>query len=147
MAGRAAARGKASRPASGSTARPVPAGYSGYFQTNIAVWRPSTGFWYVNLFLGSAVSIQAQFGTAGDIPVPGDYGPSNGSNNAPDGRGDFAVFRPSTGTWYVSRNRNGVVDLAVQFGANGDIPLGGIYDSDPTINSPFAVGPPTAPGT
>jgi VCBS repeat protein len=117
---------------------PVPADYNGDFRTDIAVWRPSTGFWYVNLGLGSTVSIQAQFGTAGDIPVPGDYGPSNASN-APDGMAEFAVFRPSTGTWYVSRNRDGVVDLARQFGTNGDIPVGGVYDSDPIINSPFAV--------
>jgi len=117
---------------------PVPADYGGDFNTDIAVWRPSTGTWYVDLDNNGTVNIQAQFGTAGDIPVPGDYGPSNVSN-APDGLADFAVFRPSTGTWYVSRNRNGVVDLAVQFGTNGDIPVGGVYASNPTINSPFAV--------
>jgi hypothetical protein len=117
---------------------PVPADYDGGFRTSIAVWRPSNGFWYVDTDFDGSVDIQAQFGTAGDIPVPGDYGPSN-SSNAPDGFADFAVFRPSTGTWYVSRNRNGVVDLAVQFGTNGDIPVGGVYDSDPNIHSPFAV--------
>jgi len=123
---------------------PVPADYNGDFRTDLAVWRPSTGFWYVSLSsplslpFSGAVNIQAQFGTAGDIPVPGDYGPS-GISNAPDGLADFAVFRPSTGTWYVSRNRNGVVDLAVQFGTAGDIPVGGVYDADPRINSPFAV--------
>jgi hypothetical protein len=117
---------------------PVPADYFGDFTTDIAVWRPSTGTWYVDLDNNGTVNIQAQFGTAGDIPVPGDYGPSN-SSNAPDGRSDFAVFRPSTGTWYVSRDRNGVVDLAVQFGTNGDIPVGGVYDTAPTISSPFAV--------
>ena len=117
---------------------PVPGYYSGFFNTNIAVWRPSTGTWYVDLDNNGTVDIQAQFGTAGDIPVPGDYGPSSGAGY-PDGVTDFAVFRPSTGTWYVSRNRNGVVDLAVQFGTNGDIPIGGIYDLNPVINSPFAV--------
>jgi hypothetical protein len=116
----------------------VPADYSGDFRTDLAVWRPSNGNWYVNTGLNGTVNINAQFGTAGDIPVPGDYGPSNVSN-APDSLADFAVFRPSTGTWYVSRNRNGVVDLAVQFGTNGDIPVGGIYDFNPDINSPFAV--------
>jgi len=117
---------------------PVPADYNGDFRTDIAVWRPSTGFWYVDTNLNGLIDIQAQFGTAGDIPVPGDYGPSNPSG-APDGLADFAVFRPSSGTWYVNRSHNGVVDLAVQFGTAGDIPVGGIYDSNPTINSPFAV--------
>ncbi len=117
---------------------PVPADYNGDLQTDIAVWRPSTGFWYVDTNLNSAINIQAQFGTSGDIPVPGDYGPTNASG-APDGQADFAVFRPSTGTWYVSRNRDGIVSLAVQFGANGDIPVGGVFDNDPFICSPFAV--------
>ena len=117
---------------------PVPADYNGDFRTDIAVWRPSNGNWYVNVFLDGVVHFQGQFGTAGDIPVPGDYGPTD-SSNAPDGFADFAVFRPSTGTWYVSRNRNSVVDLAVQFGTNGDIPVGGIYDNNPYIDSPFAV--------
>ncbi len=117
---------------------PVPADYNGDYLTDIAVWRPSTGTWYVDTNLNGMVNIQAQFGTSGDIPVPGDYGPS-GVSNAPDGRADFAVFRPSTGTWYISRNRNGVVSQATQLGTNGDIPVGGIYDSNPDVNSPFAV--------
>ncbi len=117
---------------------PVPADYNGDFRTDIAVWRPSTGFWYVNLGLSGTVDILAQFGTAGDIPVPGDYGPSSLSG-APDGRADFAVFRPSNGTWYVSRNRDGVVSQATQFGTSGDIPVGGIYDNNPNVHSPFAV--------
>jgi len=50
-----------------------------------------------------------QFGASGDLPVPGDY----------DGNGttDIAVFRPSTGVWYV---RNGAT---VAWGASGDRPL------------------------
>ena len=116
---------------------PVPADYDGDLSTDIAVWRPSNGNWYVDIGLNGTVDINAQFGTNGVIPVPGDYGPS--SAGVPDGIAEFAVFRPSTGTWYVSRNRNGVVSLAVQFGTSGDIPVGGIYDSDPNSNSPFAV--------
>ena len=50
-----------------------------------------------------------QFGDVNDMPVPGDY---NG-----DGRMDVAVYRPSTGQWFV-RNQ-----FVVQFGDPGDIPV------------------------
>ena len=69
--------------------------------------------------------------------MPGDYGPA--SSGIPDGRADFVVFRPFTGFWYVSRNQDGVVSQAAQFGTNGDIPVGGVYDNNSFINSPFAV--------
>jgi|GEM_PF-2575115 len=55
---------------------------------DLAVWRPSTGVWYV---LGGQGSQQVfmQWGGSGDVTVPGDY---DG-----DGKTDFSVFRPSEG--------------------------------------------------
>jgi hypothetical protein len=49
----------------------------------------------------------------GDLPVPGDF----------DGNGTFdvAVYRPSSGVWYV---RNGAT---VQWGVAGDIPASRAY--------------------
>ncbi len=116
---------------------PVPADYDGDFMADFAVWRPSTGFWFVKKTSNGGV-ISAQFGQGGDIPVPGDFGPNTAGTSA-DGRADFAIFRPSNGTWYVSRNRDGVADLTVAFGQNGDIPLGGIYDNNPAAQSCFGV--------
>ena len=78
--------------------------------TPIAVFRPSDGVWYIN-GVGST-----QWGTSGDIPVPGDY---NG-----DGITDIAVFRPADGVWYI----NGVG--STQWGTSGDIPVPGDYNGD-----------------
>ena len=66
----------------------VPLDFNGNGGADLAVFRPSSGHWFIN-GVGSP-----QFGLPGDIPVPGDY----------DGNGvaDIAVYRPSTGQWFVS---------------------------------------------
>jgi hypothetical protein len=71
--------------------------------SELAVWRPSSGTWYVRGVGG------VQWGAPGDIPAAGDY-------NA-DGSADLAVWRPSDGTWYIRR----IAD--VQWGRRGDVPV------------------------
>ncbi len=68
------------------------------FRSDIAVFRPSTGMWYVQ---GVA---NLTWGGVGDVPVTGDY---DG-----DGTMDISVFRPSNGTWYLRHSSTGAsVDL------------------------------------
>ncbi len=77
-----------------------------------AIWRPSTGEWFV-LRSGGGVLVQ-QWGLNGDIPVPGDF--------SGDGKTDYAVFRPSEGTWYILYSHNNEVRV-YRWGLPGDVPI------------------------
>nr|HPJ72126.1 SdiA-regulated domain-containing protein [bacterium] len=104
------------------TATPVPASsravlgdYNGDGTAELALFRPSTGGW----FLRGVTS--AVFGAAADIPAPADY---DG-----DGAWDRAVWRPGTGKWMVS----GIT--AFFYGAENDDPAPADYDGDGTAEA------------
>lgn len=91
---------------------------------DLAIWRPSTGYWWVMGGQGSQQTSQ-QWGMANDIPVPGDY---DG-----DGKTDFSIFRPDTtahtGTWYVLYSSSGSW-TSYQFGLDDDKVAQADYDGD-----------------
>jgi hypothetical protein len=86
--------------------------FTGNNKADIAIYRPSNGYWYVKG--GSNVRWGIQ---AGDQPVPGDY---NG-----DGTTDIAVYRNSNGYWYIIGVGN--YRWGIQ---SGDIPVPGDYNKD-----------------
>lgn len=69
--------------------------YDGDRKTDIAVFRPTAGTWYIQRSSDNQLQV-TEFGVLGDRPQPGDY---NG-----DGKAEPALFHPSTGTWYTSPN-------------------------------------------
>lgn len=96
------------------------ADFDGDSRTDLTVFRPSSGAWYI-LNSSNAAFRAVQFGSNGDIPAPEDY---DGDNIT-----DIAVFRPSSGSWFLLLSSNGAFS-GTQFGQNGDIPVAGDFDGD-----------------
>jgi len=102
---------------------PLSADFDGDGRKDLAVYRGTTGEWFI---LGSSTGYRTvTWGAAslGDIPVPADY---DG-----DGRADIAVFRQATSQWIIVRSSNGSV-VQVNWGAAalGDVPVPADYDGD-----------------
>lgn len=97
-----------------------PSDFDGDGKSDVAVWRPSTGVWYVNRSLDNGFDA-SQFGGGafGDVVVPGNY---DG-----DKKIDYAVYR--NGIWYIMNSSNGSI-RTVQFGLASDKPIPGDYDGD-----------------
>jgi hypothetical protein len=99
---------------------PAPGDFDADGKTDYAIYRNSTGFWYIHQSSDGAWAV-LPFGLSGDIAVPNDY---NGG-----GKTDLAVFRPSDGNWYfwfTEQQQFG----AVHFGLTGDKPVPADYDGD-----------------
>ena len=90
--------------------------FDGDGKSDVSVFRPDNGFWYI---LGSQNGFSGtQFGAISDKIVPADY---DG-----DGRTDLAVYRD--GNWFLQRSSAGF--SSVSFGVSTDIPQPADFDND-----------------
>lgn len=95
------------------------ADFDGDGKSDVSVFRPDAGVWFILNSRNSSVS-GVGFGNSSDILAPGDY---DG-----DGKTDTAIFRPSDSTWYILAKAG--TFSARQFGASGDIPVPADYNGD-----------------
>lgn len=102
---------------------PVPCDYDGDGKSDIAVFRPSEGNWYIT-FSSTGGTASYTWGTvSGDIPVPGDY---DG-----DGKCDLGAWNPAGSLWSVTGSiPGGYYWRNITIGTPGDVPSPGDYDGD-----------------
>ncbi|MBA3354302.1 MAG: hypothetical protein H0U23_18070, partial [Blastocatellia bacterium] len=94
--------------------------FDGDRKTDIGIFRPSVGEWWINRS-SNAATFALQFGAATDLTVPADF--------TGDGKTDIAFWRPSTGDWFILRSED-FSFFSFPFGTNGDIPAPADYDND-----------------
>jgi hypothetical protein len=94
--------------------------FDGDGKTDIGIYRPSVGEWWVNRS-STSQTVAAQFGLSSDKVVSGDY--------TGDGKTDIAFWRPSSGFWFILRSEDGSF-FSFPFGATGDVPAPSDFDGD-----------------
>ncbi len=99
------------------------ADFDGDGRTDLSVFRPSEGNWYINRSTDGFLGVN--WGASGDVLVPGDYDD--------DGTDDIAVFRADANganpDFYILNSSNSTV-TGLSWGLPGDIPAVADYDGN-----------------
>ena len=101
---------------------PSPGDYDGDGITDLAVFWPDAGQWYIHYSNNDTTLRDFQFGWQGYLPASGDF---DG-----DGKADLVVYNPVLGHWNILYSNNGTKLSNFQFGFEGAIPNPGDYDND-----------------
>lgn len=96
------------------------ADFDGDGKTDVSVFRPGSGDWYM-IHSSDSSFHGLHWGATGDRPVPADF---DG-----DGKTDIAVWRPNDGNWYILNSADSTF-RAQPWGQNGDAPVAGDFDGD-----------------
>jgi hypothetical protein len=109
---------------------PLVGDWTGSGASKVGVFRPGDGMFYLDVsgngtWDGCAVDVCMAIGQAGDVALVGDWSGSGASK--------VGVFRPSSGTFYLDLNGNGVwegceTDRCVTIGMSGDTALAGDWN-------------------
>ena len=102
-----------------------PFDFDGDGKTDISIFRPSVGEWWINRSSTSQV-VAGAFGNSTDKIVPADF--------TGDGKSDIAVWRGSTGEWFILRSENASY-YSVPFGQADDVPAPADFDGDGKADS------------
>jgi len=94
---------------------PVSGDFDGDGKSDLAVYHPATGAWYIRTVSGTILAWNLNPGFYGGVPVPGDY--------YGDRKSDLTVFR--SGMWYIGNLSIPIISYPLP---NGDIPVSGDYD-------------------
>ena len=98
----------------------TPFDFDGDGKTDISIFRPSVGEWWINRSSNGS-TFATQFGNSADRIASADF--------TGDGKTDIAFWRPSTGQWFVLRSED-FSFFAFSFGTSGDVPVPADYDGD-----------------
>ena len=93
--------------------------FDGDSRSDISIYRPSSGTWWIMRSGQSGAATAQQFGISTDRIAPADY---DG-----DRKTDIAVYRD--GVWYIFRSSDASVTI-IPWGTTGDTPVPADYDGD-----------------
>jgi GNAT superfamily N-acetyltransferase len=92
----------------------VPGDYDGDGTTDLAVYDPAAGDWYLRKLDGTVLAWAENWGWSKAVPVPGDY---DG-----DGTTDLAVYDSAAGDWYLRKLDGTVLAWAENWGGSTAFP-------------------------